>query len=248
MSHFSRSGFEKSRSRRGFTLIELLVVIAIIAILAAILFPVFARAREAARTSSCLSNTKQMGSAVMMYVQDYDEIFPWMWQGGAGSAWVHIPDGETASSNYYTWAEFIQPYVKNRSVFQCPSKKYPTQAQMAYSTFPFSYLYNGAAGTGLSGAAMASVEAPSTTVLLYDGYSTGSGTMDAWWYANDHASLLSGISVANPASASPVAWPQSTMDTVRRHNSGANVAFADGHSKWMNRATTSMFTRAADPD
>jgi prepilin-type N-terminal cleavage/methylation domain-containing protein/prepilin-type processing-associated H-X9-DG protein len=243
MPRFSRPRFAQSRSRRGFTLIELLVVIAIIAILAAILFPVFARAREAARTSSCLSNTKQMGSAVMMYCQDYDEIFPWMWQGGAGSAWVHIPEGETASSNYYTWAEYIMPYIKNKAVFQCPSFK-RTQAQMPYATLPFSYNYNGAAGLGVSGSAMASVEAPSTTVLLYD----GQGTMDCWWYAPDHASLISGISVANPASASPVAWPQATMDSVRRHNSGVNVAFADGHSKWVNKATTSMLTRGGDPD
>jgi len=244
MPRFSPRRSEPSRSRRGFTLIELLVVIAIIAILAAILFPVFARAREAARTSSCLSNTKQIGSATMMYVQDYDEIFPWMWQGGAGSAWVHIPDGETTASNYYTWAEFIYPYVKNKGVFQCPSKKYPTQAQMAYNTFPFSYYYNGAAGVGVSGAAMAAVEAPATTVLVYDGM----GSMDAWWYANDHASLVSGVSVANPASASPIAWSQAQLDTVRRHNSGCNVGFADGHSKWVNKATYSMFSRTADPD
>lgn len=241
MPRISQPRLARNGSRRGFTLIELLVVIAIIAILAAILFPVFARAREAARTSSCLSNTKQIGSATMMYSQDYDEIFPWMWQGGASA--VHVPEGETASSNYYTWAEFIYPYVKNKGVFQCPSFK-RTQAQMPYTTFPFSYNYNGASGVGLSGAAMAAVEAPATTVLVYD----GQGTMDCWWYANDQASLVSGISVANPASASPVAWSQAQLDTVRRHNNGANVAFADGHSKWVNKATISMFTRAADPD
>jgi prepilin-type N-terminal cleavage/methylation domain-containing protein/prepilin-type processing-associated H-X9-DG protein len=228
--------------RRGFTLIELLVVIAIIAILAAILFPVFARAREAARQSSCLSNTKQMGNAVMMYVQDYDEIYPWMWQGGAGSPWVHIPINQTASSNYQIWAEWIYPYVKNDAVFQCPSRKY-TQAQMPYTTFPVSYNYNGNASGGVSGASMASVDAPATTVLLYDGW-----TMDAWWYAQDQASLLSGLSSWTPASASPVAWTAANWDVVRRHNGGTNCAFADGHSKWVNKATPSMFTRAGDPD
>lgn len=225
-----------SRARRAFTLIELLVVIAIIAILAAILFPVFARAREAARQSSCLSNTKQMGNAVMMYVQDYDEIYPWMWQGGAGTAWVHIPVNQTASSNYFTWAEFIYPYVKNDQVFQCPSRKF-TQAQMPYTTFPFSYNYNGNATGGVSGASMASVEAPASTVLLYDGW-----TMDAWWNAPDQAALLSGQ--VGPG----VAWTTTEWKLTRRHNDGANVAFADGHSKWVNKATVSMFTRAADPD
>ncbi|MGV3719949.1 MAG: DUF1559 domain-containing protein [Actinomycetota bacterium] len=238
MTHSARP----TNHRRGFTLIELLVVIAIIAILAAILFPVFARAREAARQSSCLSNTKQMGNAVLMYVQDYDEIYPWMWQGGGGSAWVHIPVNQTASSDYYIWAEWIYPYVKNDGVFQCPSRKF-TQAQMPFTTFPVSYNYNGNATGGLSGAAMASIEAPATTVLLYDGW-----TMDAWWYAQDHASLLSGLPGWNPASPSPVAWTSGNWDVVRRHNGGTNVAFADGHSKWVNKATPAMFTRAGDPD
>jgi len=229
--------------RRGFTLIELLVVIAIIAILAAILFPVFARAREAARASSCLSNTKQMGNAVLMYVQDYDEIYPWMWQGvPTNPAWVHVPINQTASSNYQIWAEWIYPYVKNDGVFQCPSYK-RTQAQMPYSTFPVSYNYNGNASGGVSGAAMAQIDAPATTVVLYDGY-----TMDAWWYAQDHASLLSGIPSWTPASPSPQTWTATTWNVVRRHNSGANVAFADGHSKWVNKATPQMFTRVGDPD
>ncbi len=218
------------------------MVIAIIAILAAILFPVFARAREAARQSSCLSNCKQMGNAVMMYTQDYDEVYPWMWQGGSGSAWVHVPVNQTASSNYFIWAEFIYPYVKNDGVFQCPSRKF-TQAQMPYTTFPVSYNYNGNASGGVSGAAMAAVEAPASTIVLYDGW-----TMDAWWYAPDHASLLSGQPSASPPSPSPITWGASNWALVRRHNDGANCAFADGHAKWLNRATPSMFTRAADPD
>lgn len=183
-----------------------------------------------------------MGSAVMMYAQDYDEVFPWMWQGGASSAWVHVPVNQTASSNYYIWAEFIYPYVKNDAVFQCPSRKF-TQAQMPYATFPISYNYNGNNTTGISGVSMAAVEAPASTVLLYDGW-----TMDSWWYAQDQAALISGQTTANPPSPSPRTWSTAELANARRHNGGANLAFADGHAKWYNRATPSMFTRAADPD
>ena len=107
------------RARKGFTLIELLVVIAIIAILAAILFPVFARAREKARASACLSNLKQIGMGIQMYAQDYDETLPacrfedgyWPWQTWATYAayqWVAIFPGA------------IQPYIKNTQIWTCP--------------------------------------------------------------------------------------------------------------------------------
>src|SRR5687767_6858142 len=93
---------------RGFTLIELLVVIAIIAILAAILFPVFATAREKARQSQCLSNTKQIGTAITMYHQDYDELMPLFWNGEPGAA-------------RRSWAGLSQPYVKNWGLYKCPN-------------------------------------------------------------------------------------------------------------------------------
>ncbi|MBC7288466.1 MAG: prepilin-type N-terminal cleavage/methylation domain-containing protein, partial [Armatimonadetes bacterium] len=101
---------------RGFTLIELLVVIAIIAILAAILFPVFSRAREKARAVTCISNMKQMGLAFMMYVQDYDEIF----------------------QPTYRWKERLDPYMKNTELFKCPSRP-----QLPWY---YGHGYNGAAG------------------------------------------------------------------------------------------------------
>src|SRR5436309_2285257 len=101
------------RQRTGFTLIELLVVIAIIAILAAILFPVFAQAREKARQTGCLSNLKQIGTSLMMYTQDYDEAYPCNWYG---SLWPTTPDGKA-----YKWMDAVFPYVKNEQVFTCPS-------------------------------------------------------------------------------------------------------------------------------
>jgi prepilin-type N-terminal cleavage/methylation domain-containing protein/prepilin-type processing-associated H-X9-DG protein len=105
------------RKRAAFTLIELLVVIAIIAILAAILFPVFAQAREAARKATCQSNLKQIGSAIMMYVQDYDECYPPTNDtGGTGSFWLTPSGGRS-------WAGVIQPYCKNFGLLQCPSPK-----------------------------------------------------------------------------------------------------------------------------
>ncbi|GIV21100.1 MAG: hypothetical protein KatS3mg023_2851 [Armatimonadota bacterium] len=106
------------RLRNAFTLIELLVVIAIIAILAAILFPVFAQARDKARQASCLSNVKQIGTAMMMYAQDYDEVLP-------RNAYADAPrvlEGEHFTNcSTPRWMDVIQPYVKNLQIFNCPS-------------------------------------------------------------------------------------------------------------------------------
>jgi prepilin-type N-terminal cleavage/methylation domain-containing protein len=106
------------RRTRGFTLIELLVVIAIIAILAAILFPVFARAREKARLTSCLSNMKQCSLAILMYIQDYDETFPRV--PNVAEPFLN-PKATQDKQGWLYWAQMIAPYVKNQRILACPS-------------------------------------------------------------------------------------------------------------------------------
>jgi len=143
--------------RRGFTLIELLVVIAIIAILAAILFPVFARAREKARQTSCLSNLKQIGLAELMYVQDYDETFSPLVTGAPG-------DGSPTRT---TWFALIMPYMKNAQIGQCPSIKphgwtYPGGNRLDYD-YAMHY--------GMGGQALAMITQPSEVFLFCDGSS-----------------------------------------------------------------------------
>jgi prepilin-type N-terminal cleavage/methylation domain-containing protein/prepilin-type processing-associated H-X9-DG protein len=158
MNHIRKSYKQTHRrTRHGFTLIELLVVIAIIAILAAILFPVFARARENARRSSCQSNLKQIGLGIMQYKQDYDEKFPD--QGGVSSA----------DPNNFGWAYAVQPYVKSEQLFQCPSDSVGTATgatiqERAVGTFT-DYWYN----FNLGQQSDASVAYPSNTVMNGDG-------------------------------------------------------------------------------
>jgi prepilin-type N-terminal cleavage/methylation domain-containing protein/prepilin-type processing-associated H-X9-DG protein len=153
--------------RRGFTLIELLVVIAIIAILAAILFPVFAKAREKARQSSCLSNLKQLGLGVLSYAQDYDEKFPLAVAGGP-------------TPPIWLFPELIDPYLKNTQIWQCPSKKdslnvtalgkpnvcYSVDLGTAIPANP--YRLFGAPAAGLYSCSLGSVDMPAQTAMMCD--------------------------------------------------------------------------------
>lgn len=159
-----------SRSR-GFTLIELLVVIAIIAILAAILFPVFAKAREKARQTSCLSNVKQLGLAQLQYAQDYRERFP-IAAAGPGVTYTG-PDG-TTRTGYMLWYFAVYPYVNNTQMFNCPSN--PHEWDGGYWGNHFSYPYN----SFLSGQHMASIVSPTDCILNVDGiYYVSSGANNA---------------------------------------------------------------------
>ncbi len=155
--------------RRGFTLIELLVVIAIIAILAAILFPVFARAREKARQSSCLSNVKQLALSVHMYTQDYDECLP-----------GYIYASGTNPRLY--WFDVLAPYIKNQQILTCPSAANVTPTGYGWN---FRWISYGWVETPQSCTAMGAIAFPAETVLLADSnqyYVRGPGTtLTSYW-------------------------------------------------------------------
>jgi prepilin-type N-terminal cleavage/methylation domain-containing protein/prepilin-type processing-associated H-X9-DG protein len=198
------------RKAGGFTLIELLVVIAIIAILASILFPVFARARENARRSSCQSNMKQVGLGFMQYTQDYDEKFP-----------AHIP--------HAGWSQQMQPYIKSTQLFKCPSDTDAPSSNAALQGFT-SYAYNlslGYDGTsrGLSQAALTQVV---RTVLLIDEVHSRDSSSSHWSIGcgdiDDTATCTAGLAYFRAASNAQV------------HLGGQNALFADGHVKFAKSA------------
>jgi prepilin-type N-terminal cleavage/methylation domain-containing protein/prepilin-type processing-associated H-X9-DG protein len=199
--------------RKGFTLIELLVVIAIIAILAAILFPVFAKAREKARQSTCASNLKQLSLAFMNYIQDYDEMIPYAYLPGAGYPWYRIIPSYINNSDSAHW--------HNLGVTHCPSdKEYKDQVNGSPSGHACSYGMN----TNLSNKALAKIAAPSDTLLLVDTVHNTTGVI---------------YSVYGPWGASGNNYYAGIALT--RHSDGANIAFLDGHVKWMKNIPASGY-------
>jgi prepilin-type N-terminal cleavage/methylation domain-containing protein/prepilin-type processing-associated H-X9-DG protein len=250
------------RHKRAFTLIELLVVISIIAILAAILFPVFARARENARRASCQSNLKQLGLGLMQYSQDYDEKLP-------VSNISNAQCGDTVGAG---WGSRIFPYVKSTQIFVCPSDS--GYVDSGYTRV--SYAYNSAIGStnaarGISGA-MAAMNSSALTVLNFE---VSHAEMPAGWseatIANDPNGSYSNVgtpagygrSFASTAGCNtgtlfatgtplggvtvPTSNSLTTVPPDGRHLAGANYLMADGHVKWFKSSAISPGYKAANP-
>jgi prepilin-type N-terminal cleavage/methylation domain-containing protein/prepilin-type processing-associated H-X9-DG protein len=197
--------------RTAFTLIELLVVIAIIAILAAILFPVFAQAREKARQAACLSQCKQWGIAIDLYKQDYD---------GTMVQWQSVGVNDQGKKTTIYWSEILQPYMKNRNIGVCPSDSDPNDRKKDF----LSYCFNRNVMWGMDGpqqnqpATDSQVRYPSTTVALSEW--TSPGYTGCMWVGPE--SFYSNY-VLKPLE----------KNGDRRHNSGSNYVYFDGHAGWM---------------
>jgi len=222
------------RRRSGFTLIELLVVIAIIAILAAILFPVFAQAREKARTISSSSNVRQLGLGVRMYVQDFDERFPF------GGWRPNFGQGEVGT---WEWQNTTTPYVKNKGIFNCPStsdldENPANPQQLDWNRNPVSYLYNNMLGRDRGGVKDATVVEPAACWMLLDGHSDwGCGTTCQgvdWMGRPNTIWLLEDTTFGDRADLITgwLSWQGFTWG-LPRHNGGANVCYTDGHVKFL---------------
>ncbi len=246
-------------SKHGFTLIELLVVIAIIAILAAILFPVFAQAREKARGISCVSNQKQLGTSVMMYAQDYDET---------------LPSGMTFE--WQPWPQVVEPYIKNYNVLRCPTDSDAQKNGDPWGGLPMSYAANGylncpANGTckllgafGVSqswvdkaGQPLAAINYAATSVMLAEKHNTDLVSVNpppnGWgnfnrtglqcgslimggpvsWFSNDN--IPDGTRTGSPDKYDPNS-PNGAVSA--RHTKQSNFTFCDGHVKSMRPAAT----------
>jgi prepilin-type N-terminal cleavage/methylation domain-containing protein/prepilin-type processing-associated H-X9-DG protein len=216
-----------SQRSAGFTLIELLVVIAIIAILAAILFPVFAQAREKARQTSCLSNMKQLALGCAMYLQDYDGHTVSAGAGCYGS-WAGCSDDNPLPSMQWQWT--IYPYVKNWSIYLCPSDpRDPANVPVSY-TFN-NWGLNTRGGNGVGGVNEAITDKPAETVELIESGNTGyvDGT-PAHTKAAQMVEDYTTWTQWNRVTHDQVDWNWS--DKMPRHGDGANIAFVDGHAKF----------------
>lgn len=251
------------KQQSGFTLIELLVVIAIIAILASILFPVFAQARSKARQTACLSNQKQIGSAIMMYTQDYDETLPGnstlntngitdpRWPSPAISAhsaglkeplgWMQPYDGANAGT-HRIWAREIQPYVKNLAVFHCPETKLRSQdGSCAAGTCEVSGEFAGQAGNGnihlngiVASKKLAAIPAPADIVFAHEVRNHNRVAQE-----KPRGILVNGeVLYTN--------FTNAFYDSL--HNGGANLLYCDGHAKWAKRSAMSFAQFGAPAD
>ncbi len=202
---------------KGFTLIELLVVIAIIAILAAILFPVFARAREKARSISCLSNLKQLGTAAMMYSQDYDEMY---------LTHCHRPD--LTGPVFAYWFEMLQPYIVSQQILVCPTHRGKTGGHSIVGSYgyictgftldPASVNYTGIPHYG----SLSQIYYPAQLIMIGES-SKSSCRVCPHYHVQD---------------GDHIPTVHHYPEDLSRHNGGANYMFFDGHAKWMRYSQT----------
>lgn len=207
------------RSRFGFTLIELLVVIAIIAILAAILFPVFAQAREKARQTTCMSNTRQFAISTAMYVQDWEAhmFFSFNRLGNPGYRWIHM----------------ILPYMKTPSIFHCPSARTRPPLTTSSQVYGYNYQYLGNSrlirfGRGL--VPDSAIQVPSHTLAFAD--SAGSLSLIGTPNEGKNGYAIDPPLPAPDPDLSGYHDPNDPAMVAPRHAGGANLAFCDGHAKW----------------
>lgn len=220
--------------RRGFTLIELLVVIAIIAILAAILFPVFARARENARRTSCTSNLKQIGLGVMMYTQDYDEMYP-MYRRNT----TEPPPIPAYKTDYWEWQHMVYPYTKNEQVYRCPNGNPATSPYNGH----YGVNYGLISGTSIS---LAAVQATATTYMIMDSGTSYITQSDAYRVNKGGARYLPGAGkFVTPEVAVSSGYYTSDFENGR-HFDGVTMAFADGHAKWLKSEIVVNESKKAD--
>jgi prepilin-type N-terminal cleavage/methylation domain-containing protein/prepilin-type processing-associated H-X9-DG protein len=228
----------KPARRSAFTLIELLVVIAIIAILAAILFPVFARARENARRTSCVSNLKQMGLAAMQYTQDYDEGLPVALF--AITAPYTYPDGKEWNAGYWYWPQVLYPYHKSTQVFYCPSSPDPNQSsprRLNYGANEMVITYG--TPTASTPLKIPAIVSPASTYMFLDAsdiriHPARGNTVLQNYY-------VPGLGEAGGTCPSTISDYSDCMSG--RHFGGVSVAFADGHVKWLKTATVRAESR-----
>jgi prepilin-type N-terminal cleavage/methylation domain-containing protein/prepilin-type processing-associated H-X9-DG protein len=220
----------RNKKYAGFTLIELLVVIAIIAILAAILFPVFGRARENARRTSCLSNLKQIGLGIMQYTQDYDEMYPIT--GTMGTSF--------GGNRYGYWKMYTYPYVKSTQVYACPSSKkandetfnlpngeslyFKGGKEWSYGANEFVIAPQANQNTPPTPISLSALRSPTLVPMVAD--ATGPIWNNPWRIIN-----------ADSSDSNWTIVPSAIVPEFARHFDGANLLYADGHTKWLKQAS-----------
>lgn len=227
LSRLEESDTIRRRNDQGFTLIELLVVISIISVLAAILFPVFARARENARRTSCLSNLRQTGLAMMQYIQDYDETYPYNQSANTQTP----PNGRFWVNNQWYWQQIIFPYHNNLQVLYCPSSPDTDRSDPRNFQYGANTSIVRTQGDGVPPRKIAAVVSPATTYMLMD---SGTFRIAPSWTINLSSTTFYLPGQGAIGSGCATSDSNALKDcTTGRHFEGINMVFSDGHVKWL---------------